>query len=417
MSFNILIVSHGHPDFQIGGAERWAYLLYRAFNELKNEVKEVYFLFPSFKNFNGRIELYRDKEYFWHVNVSDFLFLKSNQRHSIETFFIPFVQHIKPHIVFINHYLHMGLDFIFVLKRILPTLKIILTLHEYIPICYHNGQMVKRLDYSLCYKSGPEECHECFPEIKKEYFFLRKHRIMRIFEYVDLFVSPSYFLKSRFVEWGISENKIKVIENGFPKFTKLPPRRLRNDEGRNRFAFFGQINPFKGLHVVLEGLLKLSKSELKRIKLFINGPHLDRLSPDTKTLIENPLKRLIELGVVNYLGPYKTLDEQKNRMANIDWIIVPSIWWENSPLTIQEAFGFGRPVICSNIGGMAEKVQDGVTGVHVPVADSIAWAEKMVELADPSNLSFWDKLYENLPSPPFYLEVAVKYLSIAEEIH
>ena len=46
-------------------------------------------------------------------------------------------------------------------------------------------------------------------------------------------------------------------------------------------------------------------------------------------------------------------------MASVDWVVVPSIWWENSPLVIQEAFGYGRPVICSDIGGMAEKVTDG----------------------------------------------------------
>jgi len=50
-------------------------------------------------------------------------------------------------------------------------------------------------------------------------------------------------------------------------------------------------------------------------------------------------------------------------------VVVPSIWWENSPLVIQEAFAAGRPVICSDIGGMAEKVTDGVNGLHFRVGD------------------------------------------------
>ena len=57
-------------------------------------------------------------------------------------------------------------------------------------------------------------------------------------------------------------------------------------------------------------------------------------------------------------------------MRNIDWVIVPSIWWENSPLVIQEAFMYGRPVICSDIGGMAEKVRDGVDGLHFRAGDA-----------------------------------------------
>jgi glycosyltransferase involved in cell wall biosynthesis len=51
-------------------------------------------------------------------------------------------------------------------------------------------------------------------------------------------------------------------------------------------------------------------------------------------------------------------------MGQIDWVIVPSIWWENSPVVIQEAYHYGHPVICSDIGGMKEKVIDGVTGIH-----------------------------------------------------
>jgi circadian clock protein KaiC len=52
-------------------------------------------------------------------------------------------------------------------------------------------------------------------------------------------------------------------------------------------------------------------------------------------------------------------------MGEIDWVVVPSIWWETGPLTVLEAFQYGRPVICSDIGGMAEKVSHGVN-VGVP---------------------------------------------------
>ena len=51
-------------------------------------------------------------------------------------------------------------------------------------------------------------------------------------------------------------------------------------------------------------------------------------------------------------------------MARIDWVVVPSIWWETGPLVVMEAFQYGRPVICSDIGGMSEKVTDGVNGLH-----------------------------------------------------
>ena len=54
-------------------------------------------------------------------------------------------------------------------------------------------------------------------------------------------------------------------------------------------------------------------------------------------------------------------------MRSVDWVIMPSVWWENSPIVIQEAFFHGRPIISSNIGGMAEKITDDVDGLHFRV--------------------------------------------------
>src|ERR1044071_6965300 len=69
-------------------------------------------------------------------------------------------------------------------------------------------------------------------------------------------------------------------------------------------------------------------------------------------------------------------------MANFDWVVVPSIWWENSPLVIQEAFQHGRPVICSDIGGMAEKVTHGVNGLHFRRGDAHSLAAAMRRAVD-----------------------------------
>ena len=65
----------------------------------------------------------------------------------------------------------------------------------------------------------------------------------------------------------------------------------------------------------------------------------------------------------------------------IDAVLVPSIWWENSPVVIQEARRNRRPVICSDIGGMAEKVRDGIDGLHFPVGDAAALADLLAGLA------------------------------------
>jgi glycosyltransferase involved in cell wall biosynthesis len=101
--------------------------------------------------------------------------------------------------------------------------------------------------------------------------------------------------------------------------------------------------------------------------------------------------------------------------------VVPSIWWENSPLVIQEAMMFRRPVICSDIGGMAENVTDGVNGLHFRVGDpdSLAdtirratgtpelWDELRAQITDPhpmaQHLEFITRLYRGLVDPPVRL--------------
>ena len=83
-------------------------------------------------------------------------------------------------------------------------------------------------------------------------------------------------------------------------------------------------------------------------------------------------------------------------MAEVDWVVVPSRWWENSPLVIQEAFLHSRPVICSDIGGMAEKVTDRVNGLHFGVGDPPS-----LRRDDPrgpsSTPGLWERLQAGIP--------------------
>src|SRR5690606_1904601 len=103
------------------------------------------------------------------------------------------------------------------------------------------------------------------------------------------------------------------------------------------------------------------------------------------------------------VGPYQP-HELRSRMATVDWVLVPSIWWENSPMVIQEAFTCGRPLLCSDIGGMAEKIHDGITGLHVNTGNPSAWAAKLLHAADDREL--WHRCTENIRRPPTHEECA-----------
>ena len=230
------------------------------------------------------------------------------------------------------------------------------------------------------------------------------------FSLVDRFIAPSKFLRDRYVDWGIPAERIVVEEYG----RVPPPGHVTEEERepRNRFGYFGQLTPYKGLHVVLEAMRQLdgggdandavqralaaagfdsSSNPESDVRLWIHGANLD-LQPGP---YQNRIKELLEVTSkrVTFIGRFAH-DQLAALMSNVDWVIIPSIWWENSPLVIQEAFCFGRPVICSNIGGMAEKVTDGVNGLHFRVGDSVSLAETMRKAVSTPGL--WQGLREGI---------------------
>jgi glycosyltransferase involved in cell wall biosynthesis len=79
-------------------------------------------------------------------------------------------------------------------------------------------------------------------------------------------------------------------------------------------------------------------------------------------------------------------------------------------MVIQEAFGFGRPIIVSDIGGMAEKVSNGINGLHVPVGSAFEWSNTIREAS--LMLEEWDELYKNIATPLNHSQCAQAHLCL-----
>jgi glycosyltransferase involved in cell wall biosynthesis len=282
------------------------------------------------------------------------------------------------------------------MKQVVPNVRIYMTLHEYMAICRNNGQMVKVGGLNLCNSESFDECRQCFPQNTREDFWLRKHYFQAYFKCVDGFVAPSEFLRQRYIQWGLKPERIVVIENGHSDDPLLPPRDLREGETRNRFAFFGQINPYKGIDLLLEALHAMPKKERRQVVVEIHGANLEHQHGELQDRIRRLSEPLIKKHHLRWVGPYRP-SELRNRMDGADWVLVPSVWWENSPMVIQEAFVCGRPVISSDIGGMAEKVTHGVDGLHVRTGNAMHWGETLYEAATTAGL--WDRLRAGIKRP------------------
>lgn len=412
----VLLITHGHPDLSPGGAEIASYLLFQGLQQIPKV--EAYYIASTdepgrhrsstpFSGFRGR----PNEILFFTDTVDRFLF--SQRSASIIDHFARLLADLQPDVIHFHHYMAVGVELIALARRLIPKVKIIVTLHEFLAICNNFGQMVKTRTSALCSAAGPHECNSCFNEIPVDEFFRRELFLKSHFEKVDLFIAPSEFLRERYVEWGIPGWQIVTLDNGIAPVSPPAPRPLAAGERRGVFGFFGQIHPFKGLLQLLHAFETLGQHPAERtagIRLVVHGAYLE-LNPAPYVEAVNAL-RSRTAGRVHFAGPYQR-DDLGRLMAAVDWVVVPSIWWENSPLVIQEAFAYRRPVICSNIGGMAEKVRWGKDGVHFAVGNPFELASLILRLsADPA---IWDRLQETIRQPVTVAQSVAKHLELYRE--
>jgi glycosyltransferase involved in cell wall biosynthesis len=329
-------------------------------------------------------------EYFFHNDQAgyDALFGTGSDKRFVTQHFRQFLEVHAPDVVHFHHTLFLGYDLIRQAKNTLPAAPVCYTLHEYVPICHHSGQMVRTFDATPCERASPDRCHECFPDVSPHAFFMRKRYIQSHFQLVDRFFAPSHFLRDRYVAWGIPAGRIQCEEYGRREPTRARAARRVSARARNRFGFFGQFSAFKGVDVLLCAMALVGGDA----RLFLHGANLEFQSK----AFQHGFRALVDAMKANVrlVGAYDPA-QIPHLMAGVDWVVVPSIWWENSPLVIQEAFMHRRPVICSDIGAMAEKVTDGVNGLHFRAGDALSLAKTLRRAA--GSPALWEELREGIP--------------------
>ncbi len=211
---------------------------------------------------------------------------------------------------------------------------------------------------------------------------------------VDLFLAPSRFLRSRLVdEFGLDARRVEHLPLGVDLALAAPrPARPALGERKLRVAFIGTLTPNKGPHLLLEAWARLATARRASAELVLFGPA--QHEPAYQSRLN---ARARELGV--RLGGRLTRTGVAAELAHTDLLVVPSLWYENSPLVILEALSARTPLLVGDQGGMAELVEDGVTGFHFRLGDAADLARRLEELlGDPTRLDALDLRPPNLPS-------------------
>lgn len=410
-----LVLSHAHPKFSIGGAQEASYNLFQGMKAQPGWTSHYLAgIGPPVARHQATPLLSvpgaADETLYWSKDF-DWFHLGSRDLDDLTRHFERLVAGLQPDVVNFHHVMGFGIQAIRAVRRALGDVPIVLTLHEYLPICANHGQMIKTGSGALCSRASPTECGVCFPEIGPARLKRRELFIKSFLAEVDAFVSPSRFLLGRFADWGLPPERLVMIENGLAGGTPTPPRSIAPGARRNRFAYFGQLNPFKGIRVLVEAVTRIPQDVWGDSILYVFGGNLEHQPPEFQAAVKEQFR--IAGRRLRFMGSYKSAD-LPNLMREVDWTIVPSTWWENAPVVIQEAFFHGRPIIASNIGGMAEKVHDGIDGLHFQVANPESLAEIMTRAIREPDL--WNRLHAGIRPPTSATRAAAQHVHLFERL-
>ncbi len=169
---------------------------------------------------------------------------------------------------------------------------------------------------------------------------------------VARYIALNEFCRAKFVEAGLPSRRVVVK----PNFADV--ERGTEHGARTGFLFVGRLSPEKGVTVLAQAWADCPGLALRVAGA---GPSASELAVPT------------DITMLGALPPVSVQREMRAALA----LVMPSIWYENFPRTLVEAFGAGLPVIASRLGAMAELVEHGVTGLLFEPGDARDLAEQV----------------------------------------
>ncbi|MCP5020463.1 MAG: glycosyltransferase family 4 protein [bacterium] len=230
---------------------------------------------------------------------------------------------------------------------------------------------------------APADQHELYQGLAEQRRAELREAVM---QNVDRFLCPSQFLADRMTHFGLPAEKVFLCPTGVNEEQFLAHAQAQDGPQRKRaqgplqISFVGTVIPIKGPHLILEAWAKIP-AELRSVaELSICGP-LQHAPSYVEGLGEIASEYHVEL------TGRLSREQVAKRLTHTDLLIMPSLWFENRPLVLHEALALGVPCLVSDLGGMAELVQEGRDGWHFPMGDAQALADRLARvLSKPGEL-------------------------------
>jgi len=240
---------------------------------------------------------------------------------------------------------------------------VVQTLHNYRTICPTALLMFRG---KVCERSLHESAYWAVPHKVYKGSFAGTFALARMIEYhkrkktwqqkVDRFIALTEFAKAKFTEAGFPASKITVKSNFTDAGSLIDEYSSPERKGA---LFVGRLSEEKGVKTLIAAWKKLE------ISLHIAGS-----GPLEELLAELPNSSIKPLGMLDK-------ESVKQEMQQAAFLVMPSECYEGFPMVLVEAFSQGLPVVASKLGGMAEIIEDGVTGLHFEAGNASDLADKV----------------------------------------
>ena len=280
----------------------------------------------------------------------------------------------KPSLVHGQHF--MGLPAILADETVAAGIPLVITVHDYWYVCA-NAQLITNYDHTICQGPQPHfvNCGRC-AVVRAGYdqaqwlapavapLMAYRNRVMRrMLTSASRVIFPSHFVQKIYQEMGIPRGNTIVVPHGIEapeEWSSETPEGRPPAPGRQlRIGFVGSVAWQKGLHNLVTAVNRLPA---EGISCDIYG------SLATYPDYVGQLQEMSTHPGIHFHGQIAH-DLLWSKLAALDVLVLPTMWYEASPLSIQEAFAARVPIIASRIGAMEELIRDGEDGLLVPPGD------------------------------------------------
>lgn len=345
---NILFVN----DFKekVGGAETYIYTLVDELDK-RDYTTNIFTGDLIYKNFKYK------------KSIVDFVNLFFNIKYFIK--FRNEIKKINPDIIHLNNIFYELSPSLLLTIGKTP---ILMTVHDnqiVNPVSMLSGRTGKE-----CKKRTCGGCTNCVGLKGAIYEWIKRKIHRQLLKRVNLYITPSEYMKSLMEEAGFSP--VKCIPNGFQLYNASP---LINNF---KLLYIGRLSKEKGVEYLIQAMPQILQKHPKTVLYIVGDGH----ETDNLKLLTTNLK--IQNNVI--FKPNIPHEQIEDYYKQASVVIVPSIYHDNLPTVCIEAMSVGRPLIGTKMGGIPELITDRVTGLLIEPKNSDQIAQAAIQLLSDENL-------------------------------